>query len=230
MKCIIIDDEEMCRINIRHLCAKVDRLSVVGEFGNPTEALAVIEKGDLDVIFLDLHMPEISGIEFLKNVSSLPQVVITTTDTGFALDAYEFNVTDYLIKPVALPRFLKTYNKISERLKQAKKETAEPADNELFITVDRRLIRLPFDQIQYIEATGDYINIKTADKRYLTHSTLKKIESKLPSQSFLKIHRSYIVQLSKIEDIEDSNVIIAKNKIPISRSQREPLLRKLNLL
>lgn len=233
MKCIIIDDEEMCRLNIRHLCSKVENLSLLAEFANPAEALPFIQKESIDLIFLDLHMPELSGADFLRSVSNLPQIVITTTDTGFALDAFEFNVTDYLIKPVSLARFLKAVEKVRERLKlQLDKEQRHSDSNvkELFVTVDRKLIKINFEDILFIEASGDYIFIHTAEKKYLTHSTLKKIEEKLPRSDFAKVHRSYIANLTKITDIQDSNLVMGAKLVPISRAQREKLISRLNLL
>lgn len=233
MNCILIDDEDMCRLNIRQLCKKVEGLNLVAEFENPTLALPRIKQGGIDLIFLDLHMPELSGSDFLKSVSDLPQVIITTTDISFALDAFQFNVTDYLIKPVALPRFLKAHEKAKDiyALRSGKdRRKREEKETELFVTIDRKLIKIRFDDILFIEASGDYIFIHTTQKKLLTHSTLKKVEERLPSDVFNKIHRSYIVNLSKISDIQDSNVLIEDQMVPISRANREKLISKLNLL
>ncbi|MFV1884953.1 MAG: LytR/AlgR family response regulator transcription factor [Balneola sp.] len=227
MKCIIIDDEKTARMALRKLCERTGAIEIMNEFENPADALAFIHQNELDFIFLDIHMPELTGSEFVKSVSELPDVIMTTTDTSFALEAFEYNVIDYLIKPITMPRFLKAF----EKLKAKKLETAEELKTDsIFVNINSRLVKLNFDDIQVIEAKGDYVQIKTEDKKYTVHITMKKIEEKLPGSAFLKVHRSYIINLNKIVDIEDNSILIAEEIIPISRGNKEALLSKLNML
>ncbi len=227
MKCIIIDDEKTARLALKKLCEKTGAIEVVNEFENPADALAFIHQNELDFIFLDIHMPELTGSEFVKSVSELPDVIMTTTDTSFALEAFEYNVIDYLIKPISMPRFLKAFDK----LKAKKSENSEEIKTDsIFVNINSRLVKLNFDEIQIIEAKGDYVQIKTEDKKHTVHITMKKIEEKLPPATFLKVHRSYIINLNKIVDIEDNSILIAEEIIPISRGNKETLLSKLNML
>ncbi|MBO6524242.1 MAG: LytTR family transcriptional regulator DNA-binding domain-containing protein [Balneolaceae bacterium] len=227
MNCIIIDDEQTARMALKKLCEKTGSVKVLSEFENPADALSFIQNTDLDFIFLDIHMPELTGAEFVKSVSELPDVIMTTTDTSFALEAFEYNVIDYLVKPITMPRFLKALDK----LKTKKSNSAEEVKaDSIFVNINSRLVKLNFDDIQVIEAKGDYVQIKTEDKKHTVHITLKKIEEKLPGSVFLKVHRSYIINLNKIVDIEDNSILIAEEIIPISRGNKETLLSKLNML
>lgn len=238
MKCIIIDDEAMARAIIEQLCQQTDDLEVVAQFDNAIEAIKYINKNEVDIIFLDIHMPTFSGFDFLDTVTKEVQVILTTSDPQFAIEAFEYpRIKDYLVKPVTLPRFLKMVEKLKSQPKTsaapaASQPTAStnPEGKELYVNIDRRLIKIAFDQIYLIEAKGDYILIKTHDKNYTVHSTLKKIEDKLPDSQFIKVHRSYIINFTKIVDIEDNSVLIERDVIPISRSNRPELMKRLNLL
>lgn len=227
MKCIIIDDEKTARMALAKLCETSGLLEVVAEFENPTLALPFINQNTVDLIFLDIHMPELKGSDFLKTMSTLPDVIMTTTDTSFALEAFEHNVIDYLVKPIDMPRFLKSM----EKIKSSKKVQEEDIEaKSMFVNINSRLIKIDFEDIQFLESKGDYVQIKTDEKKHLVHVTLKKMEEKLPSSMFLKVHRSYIINLDKIIDIEDNSILIAEEIIPISRGNREALLTRLNTL
>ena len=188
----------------------------------------------IDVVFLDIHMPGFTGFDFVQTLKNPPMIVLTTSDKNFAIDAYEYEaIVDYLVKPISPERFQKCIKKVKNAL--SKKRVQLTNENpeigqELYINIDRRLIKLKFDEIQLIEAQGDYIDVKTEKESYRVHSTLKKIKEKLPDNIFLQIHRSYIINFTKIIDIEDNSVLIEKNVIPISRSNRPELMRRLNLL
>ena len=236
MKCIIIDDEASARAIINHLCSQVDQLEVVEEFPNAIQAMKFLNKNQVDLIFLDIHMPDFTGFDFIETLKNPPRIVLTTSDANFAIEAFEYDcIVDYLVKPVTLPRFLKSMQKV-ESFRPIQKETTSAkqentlTEKELYVNIDRRLIKIDFAKIYLIEAKGDYILIKTEYKNYTVHSTLKKIEEKLPDSLFLKIHRSYIINIKKIIDIEDNSVLIAKDVIPISRSNRPELMKRLNLL
>ena len=239
MNCIIIDDEALARSIIRNHCDKTADVEVVAQFENAISAIKYLNQNEVDLIFLDIHMPDFTGFDFIQTLKNPPRIVLTSSDRNFAIEAFEYEcIVDYLVKPVALPRFLKAVQKAqqfvaSTELIQDTSVQSQPqqeTENDLYINIDRRLIKLNFDSILIIEAKGDYILIKTEGKNYTVHSTLKKIEEKLPESKFLKIHRSYVINYHKIIDIEDNSVLIAKDVIPISRSNRPILMKRLNLL
>lgn len=235
MNCIIIDDEAAARAVIGQLCQAVEDLDVIEEFSGAIDAIKFLNQHNIDLIFLDIHMPGFTGFDFVQTLKDPPKIVLTTSDRNFAIEAYEYEaIVDYLVKPVTAERFEKCLKKVRNSLSRPMVSAEDPADDaggdELYINIDRRLIKLKFKEIQLIEAKGDYIEIITDSDTYRVHSTLKKIKEKLPSSIFLQVHRSYIINFSKIVDIEDNSVLIEKNVIPISRSNRPELMRRLNLL
>ena len=236
MKCIIIDDDSTARLIVTKLCSKYDELSVVDEFSNAIEAIKFLNTSEVDVIFLDIHMPTFSGFDFLQTLKNPPIIILTTSDRNFALEAFEYpSVVDYLVKPIEESRFDKAIKKLANfQIDKGESESVviEKKDEtqELYVNVDRRLVKINFSEINVIEAKGDYIRIKTDGKSHIVHSTLKKIEEKLPENLFLKVHRSYVINLSKIIDIEDNSVLIKQDIIPVSRSNRSELMKRLNLL
>jgi DNA-binding LytR/AlgR family response regulator len=178
-------------------------------------------------------MPDFSGLDFIKSIKNPPKIILTTSDPQFALKAFEYDyIIDYLLKPIELSRFEKAIAKAeSKRIeKPSSSKKSMDISNDFYINIDRRLIKIDLPSIYLIEAKGDYIQIKTDDKNYTVHSTLKKIEEKLPDSLFLKIHRSYIINIKKIIDIEDNSVLIKKDVIPVSRSKRPELMKRLDLL
>ncbi|WP_109098341.1 LytTR family DNA-binding domain-containing protein [Aquimarina sp. AU58] len=243
MNCIIIDDEETARMIIQQLCTQVDELNVIEDFPNAIQAIKFLNKEEVDLIFLDIHMPDFTGFDFIDTLKNPPKIVLTTSDKNFALEAFEYEcIVDYLVKPITLPRFLKAIQKaesattvattetVAETSTELPSNTPSSEENELYINIDRRLIKINIPTINLIEAKGDYVLIKTEKQNYTVHSTLKKVEEKLPTDLFLKVHRSYIINIKKIIDIEDNSVLIAKDVIPVSRSNRPELMRRLNLL
>lgn len=236
MNCIIIDDEAAARAIVAQLCSKIPELDVIEEFDNAIDAIKFLNQQHIDVVFLDIHMPGFTGVDFVQTLKDPPRVVLTTSDTNFAIEAYEYEaIVDYLVKPITLERFEISIKKIRNALlKQPSKvipqEGASELGKELYINIDRRLIKLKFNEILLIEAKGDYIEVKTEKEIYRVHNTLKKIKAKLPEEIFLQIHRSFIINFNKIIDIEDNSVLIEKNVIPISRANRPELMRRLNLL
>lgn len=237
MNCIIVDDEETARVIISQLCTQVEELNVIGDFPNAIQAMKFLNQQSVDLIFLDIHMPDFTGFDFIKTLKNPPKIVLTTSDKKFALEAFEYEcIVDYLVKPVTLPRFVKAIQKaeafaITETADEQEEDSNKTgSDNDLYINIDRRLIKIDIPTINLIEAKGDYILIKTEKQNYTVHSTLKKIEEKLPDDIFLKVHRSYVINFKKIIDIEDNSVLIEKDVIPVSRSNRPELMRRLNLL
>jgi len=236
MNCIIIDDESTARVIINQLCYQAENLNVVEEFPNAIQAIKYLNQNEVDLIFLDIHMPDFTGFDFIQTLKNPPNIILTTSDSKFAIQAFEYDcIVDYLVKPIVLQRFLKAIQKAEKTtLKTASKlkpkKTEANTINDLYVNIDRRLIKIDIPDIYLIEAKGDYINIKTENKNYAVHSTLKKIEDKLPDSIFLKVHRSFIINVNKIIDIEDNSVLIKKDVIPVSRSNRKELMKRLNLL
>jgi len=230
LKCIIIDDEEMARTIIEQYCSKLDHLHIINQFNNALEAIQYINTNSVDLVFLDIHMPELNGFDFIDSLNVPPNIILTTSDSNFALNAFEYKcIVDYLVKPVKLPRFIKAVTKV-DIPKPIVESTDTEITNEMYVNIDRRLVKILIADIYLIEAKGDYINIKTETKNHIVHTTMKKIEDKLPDSLFLKIHRSFIINLKKIVDIEDNSVLIKKEVIPVSRSNRPELMNRLNLL
>ena len=237
MNCIIIDDEATARAIINQLCSNVDSLNVLEEFPNAIQAIKYLNQNDVDLIFLDIHMPDFTGFDFIETIKNPPKIILTTSDANFAIQAFEYDcIVDYLVKPITPERFKKSIQK-AKAVASVPKKTKKPTDdvetssgNDLYVNIDRRLIKIDIPSIYLVEAKGDYIQIKTETKNYTVHSTLKKIEEKLPDSLFLKIHRSYIINVDKIIDIEDNSVLIKKDVIPVSRSNRPELMKRLNLL
>ena len=240
MNCIIIDDEEMARAIMSQFVANFTNYKVVGEFCSATEAIKFLNQNQVDFIFLDIHMPNFTGFDFIQTIKDPPHVILVTSDRNFAIEAFEYEcIVDYLVKPITESRFIKAIHKVSSLLaepenkqlnKELKVETDEVVDENFYVNIDRRLIKINFNSVNIIEAKGDYIHIKTEIKNYIVHSTLKKIEDKLPKDIFLKVHRSFIINISKIIDIEDNSVLIAKDVVPVSRSNKTELLNRLNVL
>lgn len=241
MNCIIIDDDESARVIIRQLCSQDSKLNVLEDFPNALEAMKYLNKHDhIDLIFLDIHMPDFTGFDFIDTLKNPPRVVLTTSDKNLALEAFEYDcIIDYLVKPITLPRFIKAIQKAESITPETSSNEADndgsslstkSEKNELYINIDRRLIKINMPTINSIEAKGDYILIKTENQNYTVHSTLKKIEEKLPMDTFLKVHRSYVINIKKIIDIEDNSILIAKDVIPVSRSNRPELMKRLNML
>lgn len=240
MNCIIIDDEEMARAIIAQFINKHTDLVISNDFSNAMQAIKYLNQNQVDLIFLDIHMPDFTGFDFIQTIKNLPKVILVTSDKNFAIEAFEYEcIVDYLVKPITKERFEKAIQKAassqigSSSLNVLPKETkaiTEDNANEFYVNIDRRLIKIEFNLVTIVEAKGDYIHIKTEGKNYIVHSTLKKIEDKLPQDLFLKVHRSFIINTKKIVDIEDNSVLIGKDVIPVSRSNRPELIKRLNLL
>lgn len=236
MNCIIVDDQESARLVVRQLCSGVDNLDIIEEFSSAIEAIKFLNHQSVDLIFLDIHMPGFSGFDFVQTIKSSSRIVLITSDNGHAIEAYEYEtISDYLVKPITQERFNKSIQKVKNSIQRsplfhANMLAGQQQGDDLYINIDRRLTKLKFDDILFIKAKGDYIDVKTHKEMYVVHSTLKKIKDKLPENIFLQTHRSYIINFTKIIDIEDNSVLIEKNVIPISRSNRPELIRRLNLL
>jgi two-component system response regulator LytT len=235
MNCIIIDDEEMARAILAQFISKNTDITIEKEFSNALQAIKYLNQNHVDLIFLDIHMPDFTGFDFIQTIKDAPKVIVVTADKNFAMEAFEYDcIVDYLVKPITEDRFQKAIQKARAfKTSPNSKETlaiAEDNRNEFYVNIDRRLIKIEIALVNIVQAKGDYIHIKTESKNYIVHTTLKKIEDKLPKDLFLKVHRSFIINTKKIIDIEDNSVLIAKDVIPVSRSNRPELMKRLNLL
>ncbi|MCP4483731.1 MAG: response regulator transcription factor [Flavobacteriaceae bacterium] len=236
MNCIIIDDEATSRTIIGELCSSYKNLNVVEVFSNAIEAIKYLNQNKTDLIFLDIHMPDFNGFDFIRTLKDPPFIILTTSDAEFAIQAFEYDcIVDYIVKPIKPERFKKSIQKVEVKLNEkvtattTEKEKLQTVDD-FYVNINKRLIKIDIQSIYLVEAKGDYIYLKTDNKNYTVHSTLKKIEEKLPDHMFLKIHRSYIININKIIDIEDNSVLIEKDIVPVSRSNRPELMKRLNLL
>ena len=227
IKTIIVDDEEISRSILANYVKKTNDLELINSFANGIDAANYIRETNVELIFLDVEMPGMSGLDFLHSLDAKPNIILTTSKKEYAVEAFELNVIDYLVKPISYSRFLKSLNKITSKSQvPSQKEVIDF----IFIKVESKLIKIKLDTIDFIEAQGDYVKIHTEEKNFITHSKMKTIEEKLPSQIFTRLHRSYFVNINKIKDIEDNNLMIGKSFIPISSSYKDQLFQKLKIL
>ena len=216
---------------MRKLIEQVKEISLVAEWENAMAAYNIVNQKPVDALFLDIEMPGMTGIELTKNLKDKsPFIIFTTAKTDYAVDAFELNVIDYLVKPIEPARFLKAVDRLKEAM-ESNKEQVQVRDKEfLFIKDSGILKKVSADEIQYFEAMGDYVKIFTPQKFHIVHSTLKSIEEKLPPLKFMRIHRSYIVALNKIDFIEEGVININGAAIPVADAYKATLNARLNLL
>lgn len=229
MNCIVVDDEQASRMVITDYVRRTSSLNLMAECENAKQALEILKEAPIDVVFLDIEMPKMSGIEMLKSLNSMPQIVLTTGRKDFAAEAYEYGVTFYLVKPVEYPLFLKAVHKVQDNLNKQILETQ--GNNDIYIKADGRIVRLKLDEIMFIEALSDYVIINMQDnKKHIVHATMKSIERRLSAIDFVRVHRSYIVNIHKIDTIEDIGIIMPQKTIPIGASYKNDFLARLNFL
>lgn len=230
MNCIIVDDDEMMRIDLENKIRQTTLLNLVGICSSAVEAANLVMSGNVDLIFLDVLMPGMTGMDFMKTLdASKPEVIMITSNKEFAVEAFEYDVTDFLIKPVAYDRFLKAVSK-AKRNFDKKGTTINTVDDHIFIKVASRFIKLDLKKILYVEALADYVTIHTETEKFTIHSTMKGMEQTLPANDFARVHNSFIVRLDKISSIEDNCVSVNKMTVPVSRNRFKPLIRRLKLI
>ncbi len=232
MNCIIVDDNKMARTATRQLVSEVDFLTLKQECASPIEAFNYLKKETIDLVFLDVEMPEMSGIELIKNLEQRPIIILITAKKEYALEAFELNVADYIVKPVNLSRFMIAVARAKELfdLKDQKVEQNEKDKDYIFVRSNSVLSKVNIKSILYIQALGDYVNIFTSDNRYTVHISLKAFEDKMPKDKFYRLHRSYLIAIDHIDNIEESTAYIGKHPIPIGEQFKKDLIKKLNLL
>jgi len=227
IKCVIIDDEPLARKGLKEYVSDVDFLELVGEFDHPIKATELIGRGEVQLIYLDIQMPRLSGIDFFKTLSKAPPVIFTTAYPQYAVEGFELNALDYLVKPVSFDRFFKAALKAKEYYETREKNVAEGAPSSagyFFIKADNKLIKLVYDDILFIEALQNYVVIHTKERKYITYLTFKSVEEYLPAEKFLKTHKSYIVATGKIDSIEGNIIRIGTHDVPISRNLKEEVM------
>lgn len=230
MTCLIVDDNDMARLTLRHIITAAGGLTILGECNSAPEAFRYIGENQPDLVFLDIEMPGMSGIELLKSLPRKPLIIFTTSEKNYAAEAFELNVVDYLVKPVTMARLLQAVDKAREILDRKDSDIKAVEHDHLFIRDNGILKKIQIDEVLYAEAMGDYIKIYTPAKAYIVHITLKGFEENVPPGKFMRVHRSYIVALNKIESIENGVLNILNTPIPIAESYRSQLIRKIKLL
>lgn len=229
--CMIVDDEPMAREIISSFVGKIHNLELVVTCKNVSEAFSVLQKESIQLIFLDINMPDISGLSLAKSIQHKSQVIFTTAYREYAIEGFDLQAVDYLLKPISFDRFLKAVQKYfdlhvsKEIIKQ--EIVSEAKETSIFVRSDRKMVKVRFKEINYIESLSDYVKIFTDKETIITRETISNIESKLPSNEFLRTHRSYIVSMPKIDSFTNEFLELDKKAIPISRSYKENVLQKL---
>ena len=232
IKAIIVDDEPLALDVLESYIAQLPELELVARCENALEAREVLKEHDVDLMFLDINMPQLTGIDFLKTLSVKPNFIFTTAHPYYAVEGFELNAIDYLMKPIPLERFMKAVNKVSDMQVGETSAPEKKKENFIFVKADKKLIKVNFDDILYIEGLKDYVIIRQREGRVITLHTMKSLEAKLPDHIFKRIHRSYIVNIGAIDAIV-GNMIELKEKsqvkhIPIGKNYREELLKVIN--
>lgn len=231
INCVIIDDEPLARKGLREYVSDVDFLHLAGEYDNPLKAAEVISKGDVQLLFLDIQMPKITGLDFMKTLQRPVPVIFTTAFPQYALDGFELNALDYLVKPISFDRFLKAALKAKEYYEVRQQNDTASVTTEthdyFFIKADNKLVKIFFNDILYVEALQNYVIVHTQEKKFITYLTFKSVEEYLPSNQFIKVHKSYIVAAAKIDSIDGSDIRIGPHHIPISRNLKDDVMDRL---
>ena len=231
INCLIVDDEPVARKILASFVEKTPNLYLVKNCKNAMEAFEVVNNQKIDLLFLDINMPDISGLSFAKSISKKSKVIFTTAYREYAVDGFDLQAVDYLLKPISFDRFLQAVNKFFETNSFTSSNLIvkeKPSrNNYIFIRSDRKMIKINFDEILYVESLSDYLKIYTSDKVLITRETISNFEAKLPKEQFLRIHRSYIVNLNMTDSYTNEFVEIKNKAIPISRTYKENVLKKL---
>ncbi|HEX7847763.1 MAG TPA: LytTR family DNA-binding domain-containing protein [Chitinophagaceae bacterium] len=231
MKCLIVDDNEIARATMRQLAGQVSGLVVAADCATAMEAYNFLQQQTVDLLLLDIEMPGMNGLELTKNLGEKrPLIIFTTSKKDYAVEAFELNVVDYILKPVTPARFIQAIERAREISKSNKEEVTVSDDEFIFIRDSTVIRRLQLDEILYAEAMGDYVKLHTAQRYYAVHSTLKTVEERLPSSKFIRVHRSYIAGLGRIDSIQDGVLIIQGKPVPVADAYRAALNKRMNIL
>lgn len=218
IRSIIIDDEPLAIRVIENHLAKINTFKVVNTFTNPLEAISTIQTENIQVVFLDINMPLINGLDFIQTIQDPPIIIITTAYREFAVDSFELDVLDYLVKPIPFNRFMKSVSKINKALSSSKNEVTEDNKQFVFVKIDKKLHKIYLDSIIYIESLRDYIKIHTSTEVHLVHQTLKSFTATLPKEIFIRVHRSFTISIGKVNAVNGNTLEISDKQIPIGRN------------
>lgn len=229
LRCVIIDDEPLARRGLREYVSEHDFLELVGEFDNPLKAMELLHSGQVDLLFLDIQMPKLSGLDLLRTLKDPPLTILTTAYSEYAVEGFELEVVDYLVKPIGAERFVKAVWRARDlfELKKSNKAVNTPGQDYFFIKSDNKLVRILFDDLLYAEALQNYVTLHTVSKKYITYLTFRSVEDYLPADRFIRVHKSFIVSASRIDSIEGNDIRIGEHYIPISRNLKEEVMDKL---
>lgn len=225
IRCLIIDDEPLSRNVLKTFVSDHPDLELVGECKDAFEAMEALGKQTVDLLFLDINMPKLSGVNFYKSLNQKPEVVFTTAYPEFAVDGFELNAVDYLMKPIAFERFVQAVQRVKEKLGQSPAQ--DLANDHILLKADKKVYRTPFENILFCEALGDYVKVHLIDKVLIVTITMKKLLSELPADQFIRTHKSYIINRTKFEYIEGNQIKIGPDSVSIGQSYREAVLKVL---
>lgn len=228
LNCIVVDDDEMSRKVVVHFIEKTNFLQLIKEFDNAIDATQYFDEEHVDIIFLDIQMPEMSGMDFINALEKNIEIILITSEQKYAVEAFEKKVTDYLVKPIEYSRFLQASQKAQKNVEI--KRAATLKRKEFYVRTDAKIVRITYEKILFVEALADYVIIQTTTKKHIVHFTMKGIANRLPDDEFVRTHRSYIINLNRIEALEDNSLLIGEKYIPIGASYKEALLNRLNFL
>lgn len=229
LNCIIVDDEPIAKAILRNYILQVPYLNLIGECSDAFEAMQLINGQSIDLVFLDINMPRLSGLDMLRTLKKYPAIIITSAYPEYALEGFELSVTDYLLKPFSFPRFVQATEKILNRSQQVHNTPAQPGkDDFLMVKSDKKLTKVFFDDITYVKAYGNYIFIYCGEERIMSKQTLTQFEAQLPAAGFVRIHKSFIASLKAIKFFEGNDVSVGDNRLPVGKVYRNELLRRLN--
>jgi DNA-binding LytR/AlgR family response regulator len=228
MNCLIVDDEPIARKGLEEYVRDIEFLNLVGQCDNPLKASAYLSEHEVDLIFLDIHMPKISGIDFLKTLRNPPLVIFTTAFPQYALEGYALDVTDYLVKPITFERFLKAAQKAHE-IFCLKRNAGHPREEPdyFFVKCDSKFEKLFFRDVLYIESLQNYVVIHTSEKKLIAYMTLTGVESQLPKDQFIKVHKSFIISVPHVKSIDGNEIVIADSRIPVSRNLKDEVVSQI---
>lgn len=233
IRCLVVDDEKLARDYIKNYISKVPELELIGDFNSPLKANELIKKGEVDLLFLDIQMPDITGIDYIKGLAHKPEVIFTTAYQEYALEGFNLSAIDYLLKPFSFERFFQAVNKVIDKFENKsiinKAPEAVPAattftDNFLTIRADRKYYKINFKDIKYIEGQKAYVTFHTTSKRITALISLKELEEALPKDQFIRIHKSYIVSINEIASLEGNTLEVDEQQLPVGKSYKDAVL------
>jgi two-component system, LytTR family, response regulator len=231
MNCLVVDDNPIARTTLRQLISGIKDLTIVGECADAMEAYNLLQERPVEIIFLDIEMPGMSGLELTRTLGNKrPVIIFTTSKKDYALEAFDLNVVDYLLKPITPARFIQAIDKAREVLQSQSEEVKMKEDEFIFIRDSNVVKRLKLDDILYAEAMGDYVKLHTPQRFFAVHITLKVMEQRLPADKFLRVHRSYMVAVNKIDTIQEGVLIISGKPVPVADVYRATLNKRMNIL